>query len=140
MLVKTRVVKSVSSASMNGPNSRMASATTMILGMKASVGSWICVTAWNTETISPVASPKSSAGAHTSSAIKIASRPNDNAAAVVTAYLKLVKRALMVRFQPSTSKKMRILKGSEMITGGIIIIPIESSTDATTMSITMNGM
>ncbi len=48
--------------------------------------------------------------------------------------------ALTVRFQPSTSKKIRILNGSEMVTGGIIIMPIESSTEATTMSMTMNGM
>ena len=45
-----------------------------------------------------------------------------------------------MRFQPSTSKKIKILNGSEMITGGIIIMPIDSSTDATTMSMTMNGM
>src|ERR1035437_1196178 len=85
MPVKTLVVKSVSSASMNGPNKRIASATTTILGMNASVGSWICVTAWKTETISPGARPSSSAGAQTSSAMKIASRPSESAAAYVTA-------------------------------------------------------
>jgi len=45
-----------------------------------------------------------------------------------------------VRFQPSTNRKIKILNGSEMITGGIIIIPIDSSTEATTMSMMMNGM
>jgi hypothetical protein len=47
--------------------------------------------------------------------------------------------AFTVKFQPSTSKNIKILNGSEMMTGGIIIIPIESKMLATTMSMTMNG-
>ncbi len=44
-----------------------------------------------------------------------------------------------VRFQPSTRMKIRILNGSEMRIGGIIIMPIESRMLAVTISMTMNG-
>ncbi len=46
----------------------------------------------------------------------------------------------MMRPQPSTRIKSRILKGSEIITGGSIIMPIDISAAATTRSITRNGI
>jgi hypothetical protein len=41
--------------------------------------------------------------------------------------------------QPSTRTKKTTLNGSETITGGSIIMPIDISTQATTMSMTRNG-
>jgi hypothetical protein len=46
----------------------------------------------------------------------------------------------MIRFQPSTSTNSRSLKGSDIMTGGSIIIPIERSMLATTISIIRKGM
>ena len=45
----------------------------------------------------------------------------------------------VTRFQPSTRTNSRILNGSEMKTGGSIIIPIDISVELTTRSITRNG-
>ena len=65
----------------------------------------------------------------------------DELAAALRAMVEpLANSALTVRFQPSTSRKIKILNGSEISTGGIIIMPIDSKTEATTMSMTMNGM
>src|SRR3954452_10830099 len=44
-----------------------------------------------------------------------------------------------IRFQPSTRMNSRILKGSEMKTGGSIIIPIDISVEDTTRSMIRNG-
>ncbi len=66
--------------------------------------------------------------------------PSERDGVAETHCLKLWKSAATVRFQPSTRMKIKILNGSEMITGGIIIMPIESKMLATTMSMTMNGM
>ena len=46
----------------------------------------------------------------------------------------------MTRPQPSTRMKSRILNGSEIITGGSIIMPIDISAADTTRSMTRNGM
>ena len=46
----------------------------------------------------------------------------------------------MMSPQPSTSTNRRILNGSEIMTGGSIIMPIDISAAETTMSITRNGM
>src|SRR4029079_5901652 len=53
---------------------------------------------------------------------------------------KLRTRELMSRFQPSTSTKIISLNGSEIRTGGSVIMPIEVRIDATTMSRTRKGM
>ena len=45
----------------------------------------------------------------------------------------------MMSPHPSTSTNSRILNGSEIITGGSIIMPIDMSAAETTMSITRNG-
>jgi hypothetical protein len=47
---------------------------------------------------------------------------------------------LTSRYHPSTRTNRSSLKGSETIMGGNIIIPIDIKTDATTISITRNGM
>ena len=46
----------------------------------------------------------------------------------------------MSSVQPSTSTNSMILNGSETMTGDIIIMPIDISTEATTMSMMMKGM
>src|SRR4051794_28072188 len=52
---------------------------------------------------------------------------------------KLWTRDPQTRFHPSTRMKRRILNGSEMKTGGSIIIPIDISVDETTRSMIRNG-
>ena len=56
-----------------------------------------------------------------------------------TAILKLLTKLPTTKYQPSTKTKKMSLKGSEIITGGNIIIPIDIKTEATTMSIIRNG-
>ena len=46
----------------------------------------------------------------------------------------------MIRPQPSTRTKSKILNGRDTTTGGSIIMPIDSSADDTTMSMIRNGM
>ena len=46
----------------------------------------------------------------------------------------------MTKFQPSANKNSKILNGIEIVVGGSIIMPIDISTEETTMSITMNGI
>src|SRR3954447_14045487 len=52
---------------------------------------------------------------------------------------KLWTRDPQIRFQPSTRMNRRILNGSEMKTGGSIIIPIDINVDETTRSMIRNG-
>src|SRR6185436_7069090 len=52
---------------------------------------------------------------------------------------KLSTRDRVMRFQPSTRTKSRILNGSEMKTGGSITMPIDISVELTTRSMTRNG-
>ncbi len=52
---------------------------------------------------------------------------------------KLCTRLPTKRYQPSTSTKKINLKGRDSIIGGSIIIPIDISTEAMTMSIMING-
>src|SRR5208283_100005 len=52
---------------------------------------------------------------------------------------KLWTMELTIRCQPSTSTNNRIFNGSEMVIGGIIIMPMLIRTVATTRSIRING-
>src|SRR5581483_234093 len=54
--------------------------------------------------------------------------------------LKLVTRDLTMRYQPSTMTNSSSLKGSEISAGGSMIMPIEMSVLATTMSMIRKGM
>ena len=54
--------------------------------------------------------------------------------------LKLLTMVSATRFHPPTEINSRILKGSDIMTGGSIIIPIDIRVLATTMSITKNGI
>ena len=45
----------------------------------------------------------------------------------------------MIKYQPSTSTKKISLKGKEIITGGSIIMPMDMSTEATTISMIKKG-
>ena len=53
---------------------------------------------------------------------------------------KLVASVPMIITQPSTITNNMILNGSEMMSGDNIIMPMDISTLATTMSMTRNGM
>ena len=53
---------------------------------------------------------------------------------------KLCRSDLTTKYHPSTSTNNNILNGNEIITGGSIIIPIDISTLATTISITKKGI
>jgi hypothetical protein len=69
-------------------------------------------------------------------------RPTSNVlrpASCVLLYLKLCTRLVMVRLHPSTSTNSSNLKGSEIIAGGSMNMPILISTLATTASMMMNG-
>ena len=46
----------------------------------------------------------------------------------------------MTRSHPSARTNNKILNGNEMVVGGSINIPLDISTDETTISITINGM
>ena len=54
-------------------------------------------------------------------------------------YLKLCTRLEMVRLHPSTNTNNKSLNGKEIIAGGSMNMPILISTDATTVSMMMNG-
>jgi len=54
-------------------------------------------------------------------------------------YAKLNKTVSTTRCHPSASTKSNILKGSEIRTGGSIIMPMDNRMVAITMSITRNG-
>jgi hypothetical protein len=53
---------------------------------------------------------------------------------------KLFTSEPIINPHPSTRIKRSILKGSDIMTGGSIIIPIDMSTEATTISTTRKGM
>ena len=106
--------------------------------MKDSVCSWICVTAWKTETSRPTTRPASSSGRATFIASCIASMARLMTRSVVTGGSDSTSDRV-TRFQPSTRTNSRILNGSEMKTGGSMIMPMLISVELTTRSITRNG-
>ena len=135
--------------------------------MKVSVTSWTWVTAWSMLTASPIVSPASNIGAEIISISMMACcpmwitycgvmdsirvtgtiavtgavpAPGQRRCLSPDSYLKLVTIDSTMRCQPSTRTKSRILKGSDTVTGGSIIMPIESSVLDTTMSMMINGM
>src|SRR5215470_16840004 len=63
---------------MNGSASSMATKIARILGTKASVISWIWVSAWNSEMTTPTMSPISISGLATITSVMIASRPTSS--------------------------------------------------------------
>jgi hypothetical protein len=56
-----------------------------------------------------------------------------------SSYITLFTSEPTIRYQPSTITKSNSLSGIETTTGGSCIMPIESSTDETAMSITRKG-
>jgi hypothetical protein len=54
-------------------------------------------------------------------------------------YAKLLTSEPIIKFQPSARTNNINLKGNEIMMGGSIIMPIESKTLATTMSMIKNG-
>jgi hypothetical protein len=137
-------VKSINRLIIHGRNINSDTATATILGTIVNVISLICVTAWNMEMIKPTTSPKTNIGAATNSVTVSASR------AIAMTVCGVISNPLYTRndstndftsrYQPSTSTNNSSLNGNETIIGGSIIIPIDISTDATTISMTRNGM
>src|SRR5262245_59507444 len=74
MRAASRVMWLCSRSAMNGSTSIMATKIARILGTKASVISWICVSAWNSEITIPTASPISINGLETRTSVRMASR------------------------------------------------------------------
>ena len=123
--------------------------TATIFGTKASVCSFICVVAWNIETISPTTMATKSIGAAESMTVKIASLITVIIVLVETKsshprpyrryYPKLSTMTPIISCHPSTSTNNKTLNGSDIIAGGSIIIPIAIKVLATTISMTING-
>ena len=55
-------------------------------------------------------------------------------------YINVFTKFTITRFHPSARTNKRILNGMEIVVGGSIIIPILIRADATTISITINGI
>ena len=107
--------------------------------MKESVCSWICVTAWRTE-ISE-ADDEGDEQHRQRHLHGDAHHLHDQADDGVLAHdmWKLWTSDAVTRFQPSTRTNSRILNGSEMKTGGSIIMPIAINVEETTRSMIRNG-
>ena len=127
--------------SIHGIKTSNATTTAIILGIKTSVISLICVAVWNILTSTPATKPASKQGAAKKIAVFKASVkiPVTNSG-VIFFYLKLFTKEPAIKYQPSTSVNNINLKGNEIITGGSIIIPIERRTLATTISMIKKGM
>ena len=106
--------------------------------MKESVCSWICVTAWSTETARPTIRPASSTGSATFSVTSMAWVTIETTVSWFIRW-KLWTRDCVTRFQPSTRTNRRILNGSEMKTGGSMTMPIDINVALTTRSMIRNG-
>src|SRR5260370_13376075 len=129
--------------------------------MNDSVDSLICVAAWKRLTIRPTTSATSNSGAESSSATYIAwcaSVITDSGVMIQACQMgdfisnnlrnrtltsdqtKLCASEPISNCHPSTSTNSISLNGSEIVAGETIIIPIDISTLATTMSMIRNGM
>ena len=111
---------------------------TRIFGMNDSVGSWICVAAWKIETSRPTIEPgdeERRRDLHRDHH-RLQGEAGDG---VLVHVLKEEMSDWITRCQPSTRTKSRILNGSEMRTGGSIIIPMDMSVAETIMSMIRNG-
>src|SRR6478736_4227959 len=121
-------VKVTSSEIIQWPHTSSAIPAAIALGTKLSVTSWIWVTDCTSETTNPTTSAVTSTGAASLAASTRASRPTSTTAAVSIAHPPTVYEPtsdVTTRPQPSTSTKSSSLNGSEIITGGSIIMPID---------------
>ena len=107
--------------------------------MKESVCSWICVTACRIEISRPTTRAASSIGSATFMVTPIMSTIRGDDFVLGHDMWKLWTSDEVTRFQPSTRMNSRILNGSEMKTGGSIIMPIDINVDETTRSMIRNG-
>src|SRR5215470_269499 len=81
-------------SAMNGSAISMATKIARILGTKASVISWIWVSAWNSEMMTPTTSPISSSGLETITSVRIASRATSSTSDPVIAPIPLSSPSL----------------------------------------------
>ena len=126
--------------SIQGKKRSMAAATASIFGMKTRVISFICVAAWNTLMTTPAMSPNTKHGAAINIPVFNASvkYPAINSADI-SPYPKLFINDPTTRYHPSARTNNMSLKGTEIMIGGNIIIPMESNMLATTMSSIRKG-
>jgi hypothetical protein len=87
----------------------------------------------------PGQTPERQSGRRRGMAAHRASRPFIIRHSALSIQPKLVSSVPTTRCHPSASTKSRTLNGSEIRTGGSISIPIDTSMEAITMSITRNG-
>ncbi len=144
----------------HGKKNNKAHATASILGINVIVISLIEVAAWNILTSKPTTNPASSIGAASEMAVLMASKKNPviNSGVILFHYIldfrsvhinlpipdsehypKLLTSEPTSRFHPSAKTNSINLNGNDIMIGGSIIIPIESKTLATTMSMIRNG-
>lgn len=134
------VIKSINNDDIHGDVRATIPRTATILGTNVSVCSCICVIAWNKLITNPIASPSPTAGIDNVIVSTTALYNICDAKSCVIFYLKLSINPRIIKFHPSASTNNTILNGREIITGESINMPNDSSTFATTKSITINGM
>ena len=122
-----------------------ATTTATIFGINVRVCSWIEVAVWTMLIATPTTSPASNMGAATKIAVKkdLAAKMYDHLLShlfLSTGYQLNDRITLLTsRYHPSTITNSKTLNGNEIIIGGNIIIPIESSTLETIISIMRKG-
>src|ERR1700751_3596268 len=78
-----RIMWACSESAMNGKASNRVTKIARIFGTKISVCSWICVSAWNSDTTTPTTSPTTIKGDDTTTIVQIASRATSRVSAPV---------------------------------------------------------
>src|SRR3954468_10968951 len=72
---------------MNGSASNSVTKIAMIFGTNTSVCSWICVSAWNSDTTTPTTRPTTISGDDTTTMVQMASRATSSVSAPVMSHL-----------------------------------------------------
>src|SRR5579871_2782212 len=95
-----RIMWLCSESAMNGSANNNVTKIARIFGTNTSVCSWICVSAWNSDTTTPTTSPTTISGEDTSTMVQIASRATSRVSAPVILQLvcsNLLRHSGMVR-------------------------------------------
>src|ERR671936_344651 len=93
---------------MNGKASSSVTKIARIFGTKISVCSWICVSAWNSDTTTPTTRPTTISGAETTTRVQIASRATSRVSGPVIVVLALLK--LTPSFRGDAKRRTRNLE------------------------------
>src|ERR1700716_177869 len=87
-----RIMWPCSESAMNGSASNSVTKIARIFGTNTSVCSWICVSAWNSDTTTPTTSPTTISGDDTTTMVQIASRATSRVSAPVILYLAYIEQ------------------------------------------------